>query len=169
MFKACVIAPINEMHQTQTTKQIALLPVLIISSLFLSLSFSFSLSLLSSILRSELRKAGEQFWWHQTHDTERARSTSGSHEVRHESPWQQSQMWQRGRTWVCAGRRLVILHYWRNKWVYCCRLAGISEIFICEGRSLPLGLSVCFMASCGEFHPSTMKSLKMALKYCTHR
>lgn len=45
MFKACVIALINEMHQTQTTKQIALLPLLIILSLFLSLYLPLSLRL----------------------------------------------------------------------------------------------------------------------------
>lgn len=44
-------------------------------------------------------------------------------------------------------------------------MASISEIFICEGRSLPSGLCVSFVAACGDLHSPTMKSLKIGLKY----
>lgn len=53
---------------TRTSKQITAPP--------LSSHFSLPLSL------AELREAREQFWWHQTHDSEWAWSTSGSGEVR---------------------------------------------------------------------------------------
>lgn len=62
MFKACVIAPINETHQTQTTKQTALLPPLLTSSRFLSLYLLLSLHLTSSSLSLSLMLRAAWSW-----------------------------------------------------------------------------------------------------------